>query len=44
LKDIKLLEATRNEARYIIENNLLDQYPKLKQKVLSEEKIQTLKA
>ena len=44
LKDIKLLEATRNEARYIIENNLLDKYPKLKQKVLSEEKIQTLKA
>ena len=44
LKDIKLLEATRNEARYIIENNLLDKYSKLKQKVLSEEKIQTLKA
>jgi len=35
LKDIQLLENTRNEARYILENNLLDKYPKLK-KLVSE--------
>jgi len=33
LKDIQLLENTRNEARYILENNLLEKYPKLKKLV-----------
>jgi hypothetical protein len=33
LKDIKLLEDTRAEARYILENNLLEKYPKLKKLV-----------
>ena len=33
LKDIKLLEDTRNEAKYILENNLLEKYPKLKKLV-----------
>jgi hypothetical protein len=35
LKDITLLEQTRAEAKYILENNLLDENPKLK-KLVSE--------
>jgi len=33
LKDIQLLEDTRNEAKYILENNLLEENPKLKKMV-----------
>jgi len=33
LKDISLLENTRKEARFILENNLLEKYPKLKKLV-----------
>ena len=43
LKDIKLLEATRNEAKYIVENDLLEKYKKLKEKVENEKKIDLLK-
>ena len=43
LKDIKLLEATRNEARYIVENNLLEKFPKLKEKIEKEKKVDVLK-
>ena len=43
LKDIKLLENTRQEAKYIIEKWLLDKYKKLKEKVENEKKIDLLK-
>jgi hypothetical protein len=35
LKDITLLEQTRAEAKYILENNLLEKNPELK-KLVSE--------
>ncbi len=44
LKDIKLLEDTRNEAKYIIKNNLLDRYKNLKTKILTKKSIENLKA
>ena len=43
LKDIKLLEDTRNEAKYILENNLLEKYPKLKKLVNEKVNLTSLK-
>jgi len=43
LKDINLLEATRKEAKFIIENKLLEKYPLLAEKV-NQQKINILKA
>jgi hypothetical protein len=37
------LEATRNEARYIVENDLLEKFPKLKEKIEKEKKVDVLK-